>query len=81
MASVAPTFVTSTTFVTAHQFLSIHINSFCQPRHFCKLLSTQGSPVLSTISTTYVARDEVTTFVNRHFIILPMCAMLSHTLK
>ena len=45
--------------------LSIHINRFCQPHHFCKLLSTQSSPVLSTISTTYVATDEVTTFVNK----------------
>ena len=32
---------------------------------FCQLLSTQSSPVLSTISTTYVATDEVTTFVNK----------------
>ena len=34
--------------------LSIHINRFCQPHHFCQLLSTQSSPVLSTILTTYV---------------------------
>ena len=45
--------------------LSIHINRFCQPHHFCQLLSTQSSPVLSAISTTYVATDEVTTFVNK----------------
>ena len=45
--------------------LSIHINSFCQPHHFCQLLSTQSSPVLSTTSTTYVATDEVNTFVNK----------------
>ena len=45
--------------------LSIHFNRFCQPHHFCQLLSTQSSPVLSAISTTYVARDEVTTFVNK----------------
>ena len=45
--------------------LSIHINSFCQPHHFCQLLSTHCSSVLSTISTTYVATDEVTTFVNK----------------
>ena len=40
--------------------LSIHINGFCQPHHFCQLLSPQGSPVLTTISTTYVAKDDVT---------------------
>ena len=45
--------------------MSIHINRFCQPHHFCQLLPTQSSPVLSTISTTYVATDEVTTFVNK----------------
>ena len=45
--------------------LSIHIIRFCQPHHFCQLLSTQSSPVLSTISTTYVATDEVTTCVNK----------------
>ena len=45
--------------------LSIHINRFYQPHHFCQPLSTQSSPVLSTISTTYVAADEVTTFVNK----------------
>ena len=45
--------------------LSIHINRFCQPHHFCQLMSTQSSPVLSTISTTYVATDEVTTSVNK----------------
>ena len=45
--------------------LSIHINRFCQPHHFCQLVSPQSSPVLSTISTTYVAKDEVTTFVNK----------------
>ena len=45
--------------------LSIHINRFCQPHHFCQLLLTQSSPVLSTISTTYVATDEVITFVNK----------------
>ena len=51
------------------RLLSIHINHFCQRHHFCQLLSTQSSPVLSQISTTYVATDEVTTFVNRsdHF--------------
>ena len=69
--------------------LSIHINRFCQPHHFCQLLSTRNSPVMSTISTTYVATDEVTTFVNkarplvnRNFIAyLPTTAMLSHNLK
>ena len=45
--------------------LSIHINPFCQPHHFCKLLSTQSSPVFSTISTIYVATDEITTLVNK----------------
>ena len=45
--------------------LSIDINRFCHPHHFCQLLSTQSSPVLSAISTTYVATDEVTTFVNK----------------
>ena len=40
--------------------LSIHINRFCQPHYFCQLLSTQSSPLLSAISTTYVATDEVT---------------------
>ena len=45
--------------------LSIHINRFCQPHHFCQLLSPHSSPVLSTISTTYVATDEVTTFVKK----------------
>ena len=45
--------------------LSIHINRFCQPHHFCQLLSIRSSPVVSTISTTYVATDEVTTFVNK----------------
>ena len=44
---------------------SIHINRLCQPYHFWQRLSTQSSPVLSTISNTYVATGEVTTFVNK----------------
>ena len=68
--------------------LSIHINRFCQHHHFCQLLSTQSSPVLSTTSTTYVATDEVTTFVNKARLLLSTVmyslstsAMLSHNLK
>ena len=61
--TVAPTFVTSTTFCYSSPVFSIHINRFCQPQPFCQLLSPQSSPVLSTISTTYVATNEVTTFV------------------
>ena len=55
----------ATTFVTAHDFLSLHINHFCQPHRFSQLFSTQSSPVLSQISITYVTTDGVTTFVNR----------------
>ena len=56
-------------FCHSSRLLSIHINHFCQPHRFCQLLSTQSSPILSQISTTYVITDEVTTFVNRsaHF--------------
>ena len=39
-----------------------HLNHFCQSS---PLLSAERSPVLSIISTTYVATDDVTTFVNQ----------------
>ena len=39
------------------------------------------SPVLSTISTTYVARDEVTTFVNKALPFLSTVILLNHNFK
>ncbi len=39
------------------------------------------SPVLSTISTTYVVRDEVTTFVNNALPFLSTVILLSHNFK
>ena len=72
-------------FCHSSRLLSIQINHFCQPHHFCQLWSIQSSPVLSQISTTYVATDEVTTFVNRsaHFCRPQICPRMvfSHTLK
>ena len=72
-------------FCHSSQLLSIHINHFCERHRFCQLLSTQSSPVLSQISTTYVTTDEVTTFVNRsahfcrpHIFFLSMNGIQSH---
>ena len=65
MATVAPTFVTSTTFVTTHQFCQFISTVFVNFTNFVNSELMQSSPVLSTISTTYVATDEVTTFVNK----------------
>ena len=62
-AFVAPTFVTSTTFVTAHQFCQFISTAFVNIT--TSFLSTQSSPGLSAISATYVVTDEVTTFVNK----------------
>ena len=45
--------------------LTSFVNSYQPLLQTSPLLSTQSSPVLSTISTTYVATDEVTTFVNK----------------
>ena len=72
---VAPTFVTSTTFVTAHQFcefistafinLTTFIN-FCQlrPHQFCQ----QYQPLMSYRRGHYFCQQGSTTFVNRNFI-------------
>ena len=39
------------------------------------------SPVLSTISTTYVAGDKVTTFFNKTLTFLSTVSLLSHNFK
>ena len=72
MACVAPTFVTSTTFVTAHQFcqfISTAFVNFTTFVNFCHLRAHS------------FCQQGPTTFVNRNFMILPMGAMLSRTLK
>ena len=60
-SSVEPTVVTSTTFVTAHQFCQFN-QPFCQPHHFCQLRAHQ---FCQQYQPHYVATDEVTTFVNK----------------
>ena len=78
-ASVAPTFVTSTTFVTAHQFCQFISTTFVNSgltsfvsniNHLCRY--RRGH---------YFCQQDPTTLVNCNCMILPMCAMLSHTLK
>ena len=87
VAYVAPNFVTSATlsqltsfvfistaFVNLITFVNSELTSFFQ----------QYQPFMS-LQTTFVAADYFcqqgpTTFVNRNFMILPMCTMLSHTL-
>ena len=68
--------------------LSIHINRFCQPHHLCQLRAHQFCqqyqplrPLCRYRRGHYFCQQGPTTFVNRNFMILPMCAMRSHTLK
>ena len=63
--AVAPTFVTSTIFVTAHQFCQFISTAFVNLTTFVNFCHIRARQFLSTISTTYVAKDKVTTFVNK----------------
>ena len=85
---VAPTFVTSTTFVTAHQFCQFISTAFVNLTTFVNFVNSELTSFVSNINHLcryrrghYFCQQGPTTFVNRNFMILPMCAMLSHTLK